>query len=67
VAGRSPLGVAPWRSSLGQASSARWPAAAAPQRDRIGEGREERGGERRALSVFYRLPTEGYTQGGKFR
>jgi hypothetical protein len=31
----------------GQASSARWSAAAAPRRDRTGEGREERGRERR--------------------
>jgi hypothetical protein len=36
------------RCGLRQASSVRWAAAAAPLRDRTGEGREERGRERRA-------------------
>jgi hypothetical protein len=39
--GRGLLGVVPWRGSPRQASSARWPTATAPRRDRTGEGREE--------------------------
>jgi hypothetical protein len=45
--GRGLLEVVPWHGLPGEASSARWPAAAAPRRDRTGEGREERGRERR--------------------
>jgi hypothetical protein len=57
VAGVSWLGrresTAAWLARVGhgwirrQASSARWPAAVAPRRDRTGEGRGEREGERK--------------------
>jgi hypothetical protein len=45
VAGRGPLGVAPWHGLPGQASSARWLAVAAPRCDRRGgEERERKAG-----------------------
>jgi hypothetical protein len=47
VMGRSgPIKVLSFGAAHRQASSARWPAAAAPRWDRIGERREERGRER---------------------
>jgi hypothetical protein len=41
-----PVGALSFGAARRQASSARWPAAAASRWDRIGEGREERGWER---------------------